>query len=169
MPGSQRSSEPCRTSRSAPLERVERELVRDPRRKAHHPLDRRLVGGGDRDGTSHREAEEQGSLGTDLSNRGACILDAQVELPPRLDPVSHLGERQAREPRSQPADEPFERRAPGSLDLVRLAAVHADDRRAADDAGDAKLAYGASSTCDAERDGSSVPEQPVFICKAHPR
>ena len=53
----------------------------------------------------------------------------QSSLLPGLHAVAHLAERQAREGRREPPDEPFERRAPRSRHLVALAAVHADDGR----------------------------------------
>ena len=96
-----------------------------------------------RDRAAHREAEQQRPRRAGLADRGARVLDAPVEPLPRLDPVAHLGE--ARAPGSCGAsrrDEPLERRAPGSLDLAALAAVHADDAEALDRAGDAHLGAG---------------------------
>jgi hypothetical protein len=110
-------------------QRLERELIREPRREAEHGLDGRVVRGAHADGPAHREAEKQRALRADLRNGGARILDTPVELAPRLDAVTHLAERELRKTGSEPGHEPFERGAPRALHLGRLAAVQAHHRR----------------------------------------
>ena len=91
------------------------------------PLDARVVGGRDRDRAAHREADEQRPLAAGRRDRRARVLDAEVELPPRLDPVAHLGEAELGKRGASVRDEPLERRAPGARHLAGLAAVDADD------------------------------------------
>ena len=93
----------------ASAERLDREPVGDPRREAEHTLNARVVGDRDRDGTAHREAEQERALGAELVDRRACIVDAHVEAVPRLDPVPDLaeascGKRGASRPTSHSSD-----------------------------------------------------------------
>ena len=118
MPGSQRSSEPWRTSRRLPAsgERSSRSGIHGAR-----PSTRSTPGwsaAADRDRAAHREAEQQRARRAGRLDRGPRVLDAEVEPLPRLDPVAHLAEAELREPRREPLDEPFERGAPGAGDLA---------------------------------------------------
>ena len=133
MPGSQRSSEPWRTSSRRPRSGSSDEPVGDPRREA----DARVSTDGssaacDRDGAAHREAEQERPRRADRVDRRARVLDAPVEPLPRLDPVAHLGERELPGTRgaSRPTSHSSEALHVPSTS-PRLAAVHADDRSAA--------------------------------------
>ena len=104
------------------------ELRGDPRREPENPFHARLVGDADRDRSSHREPQEHRPRSADLAHGSSRILEAPVESLPGLHAVPDLGEGDLRKSRGQPADEPFDRGAPGAFDLPCLAAVHADDR-----------------------------------------
>ena len=82
---------------------------------------------GHRDGAAHREAEHERPFRHESVQRRLTVGDAEVEAPPRLDPVAHLGEADVWKPRREPLDEPFDGRAPRALDLGAAAAVHAED------------------------------------------
>ena len=56
------------------------------------------------------------------------VLDALLQAPPRLDPIADLGEGGLWKPGSEPSHQPLERCAPRPFDLIRLAAVDADNR-----------------------------------------
>ena len=115
------------------------ELIGDPRGEADDLLDGRLVRDRDGDRAAHREADECHAAGADLIHGRACVVDARLEASPRLHPVAHLREAELRQSRCELPHEPLDRRAPRSLDLPRLPAVHAHDRTLADRAGDAHL------------------------------
>ena len=129
MPGSHRSSDPCRTASRRPAQTIERDPVRQPRCETDDGLDRGGVGDLHRDRSAHRESEQERPLGADRVDRRTGIFDAPVQALPRLDPIADLGERELAELWGEVRGEPFERRTPRAGDLVVLASVHADDRR----------------------------------------
>lgn len=108
-------------------DRCEIELIGNPRRKPDDPFDRRLVRRGDRNGTAHREPEQESPSRGRLADRGPSVLDAPVEPLPRLDAISHLREAELGQARGKPPNQPFDGRTPRSLDLARLTAVDAHD------------------------------------------
>ncbi len=99
MPGSQRSSEPCRTSRRLPRSVVELEAVGQPRREPEDGLDPGRVGAPHGDRAAHREAEQERPRCAGGGDRCARVLHTRVERVPRLHPVAHLGEGDRREAR----------------------------------------------------------------------
>ena len=130
---------------AAALERGDVELRIEPGRERDHRRDGRIVGDVDRDRAAHREAEQRDLRGAGLPrrrDRGAGVLDAAVDVPPRLDPVAHLEKGECRMARGESLDEPLDRGAPGSGHLGGGAAVDADDRARARRAGPASLGAG---------------------------
>ena len=85
-----------------------------------------MSGDPDRDRASHREPDEQ-RRARDEIERGTGVRHARVERVPRLDPVAHLGERQAGEPRRELGRQQLARRAPRAGHRLRRAAVDEDD------------------------------------------
>ncbi len=125
------------------------EPVVQPGCEPQHAGHRRMAGRPHRHSASHREAHEQRSLGPGVLDRRQRVLDAPVDPLPRLDPVAQLDEPEIGEPGCETADEPLDRRAPGTRHLGALAAVHADHREFAFRARRASL-----GTCrEAPRDG----------------
>ena len=108
-------------------DRLEVQLVRDPRREADDALDVRRPCGRDRHGAAHREAEQHDALGVQLVDGRARVGDAGVEAAPRLHAVADLREREVWKPGRERAHEPLDGRAPRPFDLIGLAPVHADD------------------------------------------
>jgi len=125
-----------------PAKRGERHLLGQPRSEPDDHLDRGLVGAYDRDRPAHREAHQQGPRRPDRPDRLAGVLDARIEASPRLDPVAELGEAKTGKTRREAVDQPFERGAPGAVDLGPLTAVDTDDGGAAPPAPCAQFAAG---------------------------
>ena len=110
-------------------EPLEVERVGDPRREAEDAGDRLVRGDADRDRAAHGEPDQDRPPGAqalrEIEGR-LGVRHARLEGIPALDPVAHLGESDLRVPRGELRREQLARRAPGSRNLLRRAAVRQD-------------------------------------------
>ncbi|MCP9487486.1 MAG: hypothetical protein MSC30_16680 [Gaiellaceae bacterium MAG52_C11] len=114
-----------------PVERRHVEPLIEPGSERDHRRDGRICGDVNGHGAAHRETEKRDLTGARcMRSRDPRfgVLDAELEAAPRLDPVAHFEKSERRMERPEPADEPFERSAPGTGNRGGRTAVHANDR-----------------------------------------